>query len=228
VVAGVVTTVAVCAWRWLMTPTVGEGTSLPWTVLGILLAAATVLTDRATRPFTGVATTAAGAGAALLLTDARAGLDPDTPVDVLYVALAAGALAAAGSGTALLVAHVPPTRRRWAGVVVALGAAAWVAWMGWWPVDGSGPEHPTALSVAALGTLVAAAALGEVLLGPWRGAGVALAPAALLAVLPSAASDALGMVAWYVLTLLAAAVCLAVVGVVAAVRAAQRRASSTC
>ncbi|GAB3216285.1 hypothetical protein GCM10027586_07900 [Kineococcus gypseus] len=215
-------TAAFAAWRWGFSPVVGEGTFLPWTLLGLIAATATIATDRLTRPFTGVATTAAAAVLADLLTGERGALGASSAFDVTYVAFPAAALAAAFSALHLLLARLPRSERPWAGAVALLGAAAWVAWLGWWPLDDSGPAHPGALLAAAVGTLITATALGEVTLGRWRGAVFALAPAALLAVPPLSTSDALWFIAWLVLTFGAALVCLVTVGAVAAVRGTRR------
>ncbi len=85
------------------------------------------------------ATTTAAAGVANLLTGGPQGLDPSQLSNVLYLAPAAGVLAATVTGLHLLLLTLPRTRRPWAGLVVALGSAAWVAWMGWWPLNDSGP-----------------------------------------------------------------------------------------
>ncbi|GAA0308165.1 hypothetical protein [Kineococcus aurantiacus] len=227
VLAGTLTTAAFAAWRWGFSPTVGTGTLLPWTVLGLVVVLATIGADRLTRPFVGTATTAVAAAVADLLTGAGHDSAPSGVLDVLdeflYAAFAAGALAAAVSGGHLLFARLPRAHRPRAGAVAILGASAWVAWMGWWPLDNSGPARAGVLVAAAAGTLVLATVLGELTLGRWRGAVFALVPAALLAVAPLAASDSLGLVVWMGLTTGAAVVCLTAVGVVAAVRGTHRR-----
>ncbi len=224
--AGALTTAAFAAWRWGSSPVVGESTFLPWTVLGLIVAIATVGTDRFTRPFVGVATTAAAAGLADLLTSGRPGLQVPTAFDVafnvLYVAFTASVLAAAVSWLHLLLTRLPSPQRSWAAAVAVLGGSAWVAWMGWWPLDDSGPAHPGALVAAAAGTLLIATALGEITLGTWRGALFALTPAALLAAPPLATSDALWIIVWLVLTTGAALTCSASVGAVAAIRGVHR------
>ena len=221
--AAAVTTAAFAAWRWAFSPVVGEGTLLPWSILGLIAATATTCTDRSTRPFTGVTTTAAAAGLADLLTGGLEGLEPSTAFDVLHVAFAAGVLAAAVSGLHLLFAHLPRSHHPRAGAVVVLGGSAWVAWLGWWPLDDSGPAHPDALLAGAACTLLIATALGEISIGPWRGALFALTPAALLALPPLTTSDPLGIIAWLALTSGAALACLAAVGAVAAIRRTHRR-----
>ncbi|WP_380172115.1 hypothetical protein ACFEMC_22610 [Kineococcus sp. DHX-1] len=118
------------------------------------------MADRATRPFTGVATTAAGAGLAVVLTSLR---DPWVVVDGAYA---------------------------------ALGGAAWLLPVGWWPLRDGEPDARR----------------------PLGGAPLALPPAAPLAAAPLAASDSLGLVVWAVLTVAGALTCLAGVGAVAVVR----------
>lgn len=221
--AGVLTTAALAVWRWGFSPVAGEGTVLPWTVLGLLVAGATVGTDRATRPFVGIGTTALAAGVANLVSGGRQGLDPHRVWDFLYLVPAAAVLAAAASGLHLFFRTVPPTRRRWAGLVVALGSSAWVVWMGWWPLSDTAPAHPDALAAAAAVTLLIATVVGEVTLGTWRGVLLALGPAALLAAPPLVTSDSLGIIAWVILVGGAALGCLTAAGVVAAIRGTHRR-----
>lgn len=221
--AGASTTAALAAWRWGFSPVAGGGTLLPWTVLGLLVAAATVGTDRFTRPFVGIATTAAAAGVADLVSGGRQGLDPHRILDVLHLVPAAAVLATAVTGLHLFFLTVPQVRRPRAGVVVVLGSSAWVTWMGWWPLSDAAPAHPDALVAAAAATLLVATVVGEIVVGPWRGVVLALGSAAFLAWSPLVTSDSLGIVAWLVLVGAAAVGCLTAAGVVAAVRGAHRR-----
>ena len=80
---GALTTAALVPWRWGFSLVPGEGTLLPWTVLGLLVAIATISTDHVTRPFAGIATTAVAAGLANLISSGRQGLNPDRIFDVL-------------------------------------------------------------------------------------------------------------------------------------------------
>jgi hypothetical protein len=227
VLVGTLTTAVFAIWRWGFSPVVGEGTLVPWTILGLIVICATVGTDRFTRPFVGIATTAAAAAVADLITGAGQGQGPSGVIEVLdefsYIAFAAGVLAAAVSAGHLLFARLPRNHQPRARAVVALGASAWAAWMGWWPLNDSGPAHPAALVAGAVCTLLIATVLGEVTLGRWRGALFALTPAALLAMAPLVASDSLGIIAWVVLTAGAALLCLLGVGLVASVRGTRRR-----
>lgn len=225
VAAGAVSTAAFVAWRWVADPVVGEGTLLPWSVLGLLVAAVTVVADRATRPFVGVATTAAGAGLGVALSGSRDAVAVGLAEGVV-AAIAAALLAAGVSGLRLLVGSLPASRRPRAGLVLTLGGAAWLFPVGWWPLRDDEPADAEALLAVAAGTLLLATVVGETRIGRWWGPRLALPPAALLAVAPLAASDSLGMVLWTVLTLAGAVVCLAGVGAVAAARTV--RAARAC
>jgi len=217
------TTGALAAWRWSFAPVAGEGTLLPWTILGLLVAAATISTDRLTGPFVGTATTAAAAGLANLISGGKQGLGFNRILDFLYLVPAAAVLAVAASGLHQFFLAVPRARRPWAALVVSLGSLAWVAWMGWWPLSENSPAHPEALVAAAACTVVTATVVGEVLIKTWRGVVLAVTPAALLAGPPLVTSDSLGIIAWVILAGAAALGCLAAAGVVAAVRATHRR-----
>lgn len=220
--ATVVTTAVLVAWRSAFSPVVGEGTLVPWTVLGLLLAVTTLGTDQLTRSFVGVATTALGAVLAAVLTGGRTVSMGEVVGDSVYLAVAAGAMAAGWSGLALLCTRVARSQRR-AWTVAALGGATWVVWLGWWPLSDTAPARPDLWTVGAICTLGAATAAGDVWLGTWRGAMVALPPAALLAVAPLATTDALWIIAWIVLVVAGAVVCLVTVGAVALTRGGWRR-----
>ncbi|GAA4975666.1 hypothetical protein [Kineococcus glutinatus] len=219
------TTVVLLLWRWAFQPALGEGTGIPWTVLGLVLVVATAWTDRVTRPFAGTATSAAAAGLASVLSGSAGDLGAWVVLDLLHVVSAAAVIAAPASALHLLFSGLPRARRRWAAVVVFLGSSAWVAWMSWWPLDEDSPSASNRLTAGAAATLLLAVVLGELTVRRWFGAVFALCPAVLLAAGPLVASDPLGVIALFVVSAYGAAGCVAAVGVVALARAVRRRLS---
>ncbi|WP_369054910.1 hypothetical protein [Kineococcus terrestris] len=225
--ATAVTTAALLLWWRLSASVPTESNAVPWTVLGLLLATATVLSDRLTRPFVGVATTAAAAALAYLLSATWAGGQGlwavlELVLVPLQVAVGAAAVAGAASGLHLLHRRLPRPQRPWAVGVVLLGASSWAGWCSWWILNQDSPAGWPWLAGGAIASLLLGTAVGEVVLGRWLGLVLALGSAALLAVAPLAASDAFGLIVWFVLSAIAGAGCLVVVGAVAAVRGARR------
>ncbi|WP_369056456.1 hypothetical protein [Kineococcus terrestris] len=205
-----------------------EVTGWSLTLLGALLALVVVLTNRWVRFGAGVVTTAMGAGAGLLLLLAiegggwfglLAGLTSVLPVPIVFAVAVTAATHA--------LRWVPAERRWWAAGVAATGAGAWLGWLSWWTADAVSPGNEGWLTVGALLTLAVATVVGEVMVRPWSGVALALVPASALALGPLVSSDALGAVAWFFLTVVAAGGCALVAVVVALLRrwAGQRRQS---
>ncbi|WP_432521028.1 hypothetical protein [Kineococcus sp. SYSU DK006] len=224
------TTAVLLLWRWALTPVLAHGTGIPWTLLTLLLAAATVLTDRCTRPFTGTATSATAAGLAYLLSSAALTQDASVvdllPTALLYATAAGAVLTAPISALHLLLRTLPHAQRAWAVIAALLGGAAWSAWLSWWPLNEDSPPGADRLLGGAACTLLLAVVLGELRLRRWLGALFAFGPAVVLAAAPILASDPLGVIVWLVLSVCGAAGCAVVVAVLAAAGAARRRLSA--
>ncbi|WP_369055313.1 hypothetical protein [Kineococcus terrestris] len=223
------TTAGLLLWRWVFDPAPGEGTGTSWTVLGLLLFTAAVLTDRATRPFVGTVTTAAAAGLANLLSSSPREQVPWGVAELLYPsvfsAVAAAAVAVTAGALHLLHRGLPRRQGPWAAGVALLGGSAWAGWLGWWALDEPPRAGEDLLLAGAAATLLLAAVAGELALPRWYGALFALGPALLLAAAPLVASDPLGIIAWLMLGAVATAGCSVVVGVVTAARSVRRRLS---